>query len=850
MKLLQAIRRIFRVAPPPDPVTLQAAFQQQYKKFRSLLNANNNALELMAEMEQALDSGKTFGMAFIRGSSTALTANVYKMIKNLTALAGGRYSVLMPRFREVSARIEAVVGRIPAVADDTRRYIVPMAEIDSSFVDQAGEKMANLGEIRNRVGLHTPEGFVITAAAAAHFMASNQLQDEINRRLKSLDEDNLENLFTVSASVQQLISSAPLPADLEGLILDGYLTLAAGRGEVLVALRSSATGEDGMQVSFAGQYRTQLDVHPEFLAQTYKEILAGKYKGQAIIYRMERGYRHQDVAMCVGCLEMVDAAVSGIAYSRHGADNVSVHAVAGLAASAVDGSAPYELYQIGRQSPFPLQGTGTLLTPEQVRAVALAALRLEEHFGSPQDVEWSYDRAGRLVILQSRPLDSEALQGEEAASASAVAGKEPLLRGEVTASRGAAAGPVHIVRSNLELLQFPKSAVLVTLVPYPDWAVLVNRAAALICETGQSATHLATVAREFGVPALFGAAGACARLRNGEVVTVDATGRGVYAGKIDALLQQATPKPNLMLGSPVHRILKDALQHITPLNLVDPASAFFTPSSCETLHDFTRFCHEKAVHEMFSFGDRHHFDRRTAKQLVVSTPFQWWVINLEDGFKDTVDQAGKYICLDDIQSRPMLAIWQGMTAVPWAGPPPVNLQGLGSIIFQSTMNPRLDPAVRSGMAGKNYFLISRNFCNLSVRLGYHFALVEANLGEFLIENYISFQFKGGAADERRRFLRINLLAEILQQYNFRVDVTRDALTARLEKCQARYLEDRLAVVGYLLIHTRQIDMVMGDVATQERYRRKIEADLAVLFTDSLKAEVDKDEGTDTRPAGG
>lgn len=850
MNLLQTLRRLFRFKEPLDPGALQEAFQGQYRKFRSLLNANNNALELMAEMEEALDSGQTFGMAFIRGASTALTANVYKMIKNLTALADGRYGALLPRFREVSARIEAVVGRKPGVAEDGGRYVIPMAEIDSSFVDQSGEKMANLGEIRNRLGLTTPDGFVITAAAAAHFMACNQLQDEINRRLKSLDEEDLESLFTVSASVQQLIGSAPLPPDLEEQLHAAYATLAAGRGEVLVALRSSAIGEDGMRVSFAGQYRTQLHVHPEFLVQTYREIIAGKYKGQAIIYRMERGYRHQDVAMCVGCLEMVEAEASGIAYSRHGGDVVSIHAVAGLAASAVDGSAPYELYRVGRQPPFSVERAGGLLSSEQVREVARAALRLEEHFGSPQDVEWSYDRAGRLVILQSRPLDSAALHEAENDHASGVAGQEPLLRGEVTASRGAGSGPVHLVRSKLELLQFPKGAVLVTQVPYPDWAVLVNRASAIICETGQSATHLATVAREFGVPALFGVAGACTRMQDGEVVTVDASGKAIYGGRIDALLGQGTPRPNLMLGSPVYQILKETLRHITPLNLTDPASAFFTPSSCETLHDFTRFCHEKAVHEMFSFGSRHHFDRRTAKQLVVSAPFQWWVINLDDGFKDTVDQSGKFICLDDIQSRPMLAIWQGMTAVPWAGPPPVNLQGLGSIIFQSTMNPRLDPAVRSGMAGRNYFLISRNFCNLSVRLGYHFALVEANLSEFRIENYVSFQFKGGAADERRRFLRINLLAEILAQYNFRVEVTRDALTARLEKCPARYLEDRLAVVGYLLIHTRQIDMVMGDTASQERYRRKIEGDLATLFTDTLQAEVEKDDGTDTRAAGG
>ncbi len=91
-----------------------------------------------------------------------------------------------------------------------------------------------------------------------------------------------------------------------------------------------------------------------------------------------------------------------------------------------------------------------------------------------------------------------------------------------------------------------------------------------------------------------------------------------------------------------------------------------------------------------------------------------------------------------------------MTAVPWEGPPPVSLRGLGAIIAQSAMNPQLDPAVRSNMTGRNYFLLSKNYCNLSVRLGYHFALAEASFSELLTESYVNFQFQGGAADERRR----------------------------------------------------------------------------------------------------
>ena len=238
--------------------------------------------------------------------------------------------------------------------------------------------------------------------------------------------------------------------------------------------------------------------------------------------------------------------------------------------------------------------------------------------------------------------------------------------------------------------------------------------------------------------------------------------------------------------------------------------------------------------ETFTFGERYGFDDKAAKQLVVDAPSQWWVIDLDDGFISDCDPDSRYINLSQITSLPMLAIWQGMIAFPWAGPPPVSLGGLGSIIFQSTRNPNLDPAVRSSMAAKNYFLISRNFCNLSVRLGYHFALVEANLGELNTENYVSFQFKGGAADQNRRLLRIHLISKILSETGFRVEQKMDTMTARIEKKPGPYLLERLKILGYLLIHTRQIDMVMADEGMAASYHQKIMTDLHTLLDKKME----------------
>jgi pyruvate,water dikinase len=243
----------------------------------------------------------------------------------------------------------------------------------------------------------------------------------------------------------------------------------------------------------------------------------------------------------------------------------------------------------------------------------------------------------------------------------------------------------------------------------------------------------------------------------------------------------------------------------------------------------TRFCHEKAVAEMFGFGARHGFVEKAAKRLVVEgVPSQWWVIDLDDGFRPGADATGRFVALDDVVSAPMRAIWQGMTAVPWSGPPPVSLRGFGSIVAHSMMNPQLDPAVRSPLATPNYFLVSRSFCNLSVRLGYHFALAEASFSDLLAESYVNFQFKGGAADERRRRRRVRLLAESLRDMDFRVETNGDALTARVERRPVPFLRERLVVLGYLLIHTRQIDMVMDEQAFVDRYRERIHADIRTI----------------------
>lgn len=461
------LRSLFRRdRGPAQP--LESVFQAHFRHFRALLTANNNALELMAQAEDMLQSGRPFGMAFVRGELTALTVNVYKMVHSLIALSDGRYQALAERFSHIAAEIEKVLSREPQVVG--RELVLGLEAIDRHAVDEVGSKMANLGELRNRLGLRTPDGFVVTAAAAKHFMDYSQAQPEIARRLQTLDIDDLEQLYLASDAIQDLIRAAPMPPDLQQAIATALadLTRRQGRADYRVALRSSAIGEDGGHGSFAGLYRTRLNLRPAEVHEAYPDILASKYQSRAILYRLQRGYRHQDVHMCVGCLVMVDARASGVVFTRPPdaaeSGQVVIHAAPGLGDQIVEGRTPYDLLQVAREAPHAILARQladgrqrACLTDAEVQELAAIAVRVEDHFGVPQDIEWAIDRKGDLYFLQTRPL--EVVESKASSTLLPLAELDklpPLLSGGVTASMGAAAGPVFKVTCALDVCSFRK----------------------------------------------------------------------------------------------------------------------------------------------------------------------------------------------------------------------------------------------------------------------------------------------------------------------------------------------------------------------------------------------------------
>ncbi len=200
----------------------------------------------------------------------------------------------------------------------------------------------------------------ISSLAYQRFFEHNDLQSEIDRRLQASEVDQLDELFSLSADIQQLIIRAAMPADLEQEIMGAYRELEAKAGkDVKVSLRSSALGEDLVGASFAGQYRSELNVSSDDIIDAYKEIVASKYSLQAIAYRLNRGILDEDIAMCVGCMVMVNATAGGVTYSRNPLhvrdDSIFINSVWGLPKSVVDGSVAADLFVVSRKEPMSIR---------------------------------------------------------------------------------------------------------------------------------------------------------------------------------------------------------------------------------------------------------------------------------------------------------------------------------------------------------------------------------------------------------------------------------------------------------------------------------------------------------------
>lgn len=818
----------------------QSVLQRRYASFKRLLVANNRALEIIADLENTVYQDKPFTYIYAVSQTEALTIEVESITRELNALTDDE-------FPELPHTARAITQKIFAELMDKRRFedtslVMPLERLSLENAAEVGGKAANLGEIRNRAGLPVPPGFAVTAYGYQRFLDYSELTEFIGERLKGLDIDDTERLMEVSADIQQRIAAADLPADLEEAILTAARGLRAKLpGGFKLAVRSSATSEDS-EASFAGQHATVLNVGETGLIAAYKEVVASTFSPRAVYYRRRRGYRDQDVNMSVACIAMVDARVSGVMYTvdpndeRHAV--IFISAVWGLAADAVEGAVDTDFFEVDKRRRRLVasrvavkrrrlrlsSGDGLLeeevpegaaaapcLDAADIDRLAAAALTLEQHYGYALDIEWAIDGGGRLFILQARPLRrSQPFGAGEAASGAAPAVEAitapVLMQGGQTACDGAACGRAYVIASDHLLHHIPEGSIVVARQTSPRYVPLMGRIRAFATDVGSVTGHMASVAREFRIPTLVGLGNATAVIPHGEEITLDATGRTIYRGRVDSLVVEKKPL-NPMRDSPTFKRMQQALKRIAPLTLTDPTQANFTPAGCRTLHDVIRFAHEKAMQAMFRLGDARPAPGHTAVALRAYLPMKLLVVDLGNGLKP--DRRGTEAEIDDVISVPFRALLRGMKhpEVDWSRDAGVSWGGLASILAQGLIR---DPLVEGRMGAPSYAIIAGRYLNFSSRLGYHFTTIDAFCGESVNDNYITFYFKGGAADIGRRARRAMLIASILKRIDFKVEQKGDIVRAELKKFECAVIEEKLDLIGRLLGSVRLLDMHLDD----------------------------------------
>jgi pyruvate,water dikinase len=442
-----------------------------------------------------------------------------------------------------------------------------LKNVKKEMVSIAGGKGANLGELIS-LGVRVPPGFVITSYAYKYFIEYNKLYDKIKEILESENLDSEEGAERASEKIKSLILSSPIPPDLQQAILSYYDSLVKLVGkEVLVAVRSSATAEDIEEASFAGQQDTYLNVSREELLSAVKKVWASLYNTRAIVYRKSKGIDQLSVSMAVVVQKMVNSRSAGVMFTLHPANGdknyIVIESNWGLGETVVGGKVtPDEIViekstlkivekrvshkvikivynqQTKSNEVIELRGqeADTIsISDEEAVELAKMALKIEEHYKRPMDIEWAIDAdlkfPDNIFIVQARPETYWSSKKQVQEKVQAVEVGKVLARG-LPASPGIAFGRARIILDVKQAKDFQKGDILVTKMTDPDWVPIMKIASAIVTDEGGMTSHAAIVSRELGIPAVVGTGNATKVIKDGQEITVDAMRGIVYEGRV------------------------------------------------------------------------------------------------------------------------------------------------------------------------------------------------------------------------------------------------------------------------------------------------------------------------------
>ncbi len=425
------------------------------------------------------------------------------------------------------------------MARDPSRLLVPLASPEAADADRFGPKAANLAKLAH-AGLPTPGGFCIDAAAYRHQLKALGL--EAATQATTSEESAIARRGALDVKLGLL--QQPIDARLRGPMLDAWRAEFA-RAPAGMAVRSSALVEDRFGASFAGQFESYLALQAEDEFETaVRACWAALWSTRVLRYMATHDAGPCETAMAVLVQPLVPAVCSGGALSRtssrhprEGGDGMVINATRGLGAAIAQGEVVPERIVLdvngrlleateGRdyaplacahgiaQRRGGMFGASRCLTDEQAIELGAMVRRVEDLMGLPVEIEWAHDGEG-FRLLQARPLHLEAAPVPDE-----IWRRHPGLSGH-PAGVGWGSGRACVVQCECELARVGPGDVLVTRAAGPALSQVLPRVAAVVSELGGSTSHLASLARERGIPMVLGVLDATRRIPDGAQVAVD-----------------------------------------------------------------------------------------------------------------------------------------------------------------------------------------------------------------------------------------------------------------------------------------------------------------------------------------
>lgn len=414
-------------------------------------------------------------------------------------------------------------------------YVIPLADSDRATIDRVGPKAATLARLK-QAGVPVPEGFCLAADAyRLHLRAAGA--EESARAVAGADSFAQRRL---ALAVRLGFQEVALDRAVTGALLEGWRDLIARPG-ALAAVRSSALLEDTPTTSFAGQFDSFLGIATETDAITaVRACWASLWATRALHYMRAYDVDPAMTAMAVLVQRLIEARAAGGALSRTADGDILLSGTWGLGSAIAQGEVVPDRFLLrrdgtmveverGRKDRLVSASAATGARPRaverdrietpcldaaQARELAAIVVKAETLFGHPVEVEWALGAEG-LQLLQARPLRVEAPHVPDE-----VWQRHPGLRGQ-PAGVGWGSGRARIVLHEHDLEHVEPGDVLVTQVAGPALTAVLQEVAGVVAELGGSTSHLAALARERGIPAVLGVAGATRRIPDRAMVAVD-----------------------------------------------------------------------------------------------------------------------------------------------------------------------------------------------------------------------------------------------------------------------------------------------------------------------------------------